>query len=514
VYVSTSAESADRVVVLEAGEQTGPPAEHRRLVGRAVRGGAVLMAARLAMQLFVWIVTLVVARILHPDDYGLMTLAMVFLVLADLLAEAGFGKALIHKDALHPGDVASAFTLSVAMAVVLYGLLFVVAAPAGEFLEAPGFPLLLRVLGLLVLLVPFRSIPLALLDRDLSLGRQAAAHVICSVVQSSLVLGLALTGAGYWALAAGAMTARVLEVFVLSYAAGWRPRLVWPTVEGWGLLRFGMHASGASLLWFVYSNSDFTVVGKLLGATALGYYALSFQLISLPVQKLTANVNQAVYPVFCRLQHDRARLRDWFLRLTVLLGFFGMPVLAGMALVADDAFTVILGERWLPAVRSFQLLSVVGVLMVYSHAFPPLFNALGRPDINLRYTAVCTLLFPAAFLLGGRLAGLEGVCLAWLFLYPVLVTVLVALTRALTGVGVLDLLRAQVPIVGAVLFMAGCVLAVHGAMNEFKAGPRLVVSIVVGAAAYAGVLLLLARRTVLADLLLLVRQLRGKSPTA
>jgi O-antigen/teichoic acid export membrane protein len=483
----------------------------RRLAGRAVRGGVLLLAARLAMQLFVWGVTLAVARILLPDDYGLMTMATVFLVLADLLADAGFGKALIHKDQLRPSDVASAFTMSLTLSVMLYGVLFVVAGPGEEFLALPGFTLLLRVLGLLVLLVPFRTIPLALLDRDLRMGQQAAAHVICSVVQSGMVLGLALAGAGYWALAAGAMTARVLEVAVLSYAARWRPSVVHPGPESWELLRFGMHASFASLLWFFYSNSDFAIVGKLAGATALGYYALAFQLISLPVQKLTANANQVAYPVFCRLRDDPVRLRDWYLRLTVLLGFVGMPVLAGMALVADDAFALVLGPRWQPAVLSFQLLSVVGILMVYGATFPPLFNALGRPDVSLRYTAACTILFPAGFTVGGVFWGVTGVCIVWLVLYPLIIGVLAVLTRRLTGVGPLTLLWAQRPILGATLFMTSVVLIVRWSLEgSDRPWLRLILCIVAGVAAYTGVLLALARSTVLADLRSLLRELRGE----
>jgi O-antigen/teichoic acid export membrane protein len=208
----------------------------------------------------------------------------------------------------------------------------------------------------------------------------------------------------------------------------------------------------------------------------------------------------------------------------VLLGFFGMPALAGMALVAPDAFALVLGERWLPAVLPFQLLSLVGVLMVYSHALPPLFNALGRPDVNLRYTAACTLLFPLAFVAGGKLGGTVGVCLAWLVLYPVLVGLLVALTRRITGVGLLALARAQAPVAGAVVFMAACVLAVQWALGDDRlpddfplrtwAWLRLAASILVGAVAYAGVLLALARRTILADLFGLVRQLRGRGAQA
>ncbi len=481
-----------------------------RLRRRAVRGGLILLAARLTTQVFLWSVTLVVARLLRPYDYGLMTTGMIFVGLADLLAEAGLGKALIQKDRLRAADLAEGFTLSLILSVLLYGLLFGVAGPAALFLQSPELATLLRVLALAVLLVPLRSVPLALLDRDLHLGKQSAIHVTCAVLQAGLVLGLAVAGLGYWALAAGVIAARLLESAALGYAVGWRPRLVKPGAASRGLLAFGVHVSLGTLLWFVYSNCDYAVIGKLAGPVALGYYALAFQLISLPVQKLTANVNQVAYPVFCRLQDDRARMRNWYLRLTVLLGFFGIPALAGMALVADDAFRVVLGEKWLPAVQPFQLLSVAGTLMVFSASLPPLFNALGRPDINLKYTATCTVVMPLGFVLLGQPYGLVGICLAWLVLYPLLVGGLVCCTRGLTGVGLTDLVGAQRPILAAVAFMAVVVLAGQWCLGE--AGPvglRLGLSIVLGAAAYGGCLMLFARKTVLADLRTLLHELKS-----
>jgi PST family polysaccharide transporter/lipopolysaccharide exporter len=228
------------------------------------------------------------------------------------------------------------------------------------------------------------------------------------------------------------------------------------------------------------------------------------------VQKLTANCNQVAYPVFCRLQGDRARLRNWYLRLTVLLGVFGLPVLAGMALVAQDAFALVLGAKWLSAVLPFRLLSVVGMLMVYAASLPPLLNALGRPDVNLKYTATCTLLFPLGFVLGGTWGGVIGVCVVWLVLYPLVVGGLVILTRKLTGVGLVDLVRAQVPVLAAVAFMTAVVWVVQWCLDgSGQAQLRLALAIVAGALAYSGLLLALARHTVLADLRALWREARG-----
>jgi O-antigen/teichoic acid export membrane protein len=482
---------------------------------KAARGGLVLLATRLLTQVFLWTVTLVVARLLRPYDYGLMTTGLLFVTLADLLAEAGLGKALVQKKELEPADVAEGFTLNLLLAVGLYGLLFALAGPASLWLNTPEFTDFLRVLGLLLLLMPFRATPAALLDRELHLGRQSVVHVLVAVVQSGLVLSLALAGLGYWALAAGALAARVIEVVALAVLARWRPRLRLPGARARGLLTFGIHVSLGSLLWFVYSNSDYAIVGRLAGAEALGYYALAFQLISLPVQKLTANVNQVAYPVFCRLQHDRPRLRDWYLRLTVLLGFFGTPALAGMILVAEDAFAVLLGEKWLPAVLPFRLLGGAGILMVFSHSLPPLLNAVGRPDVNLKYTLVCTLVFPACFVAAGLEYGLIGICLAWLAVYPVMVAGLLWRTRALTGVGPLTLLRAQLPVLGAVAFMAVAVLLVQWALAGVTfAGARLAATVAVGAVAYAGWMLVAGRRTVLADLRAILREIKGQAAPA
>jgi PST family polysaccharide transporter len=493
--------------VAAAEPDLGAPARLRR---RAVRGGVILLATRLLTQGLLWGVTLVVARLLLPRDFGLMTSGLIFVGLADLLAEAGVGKALVQKEDLRPADLAEGFTLSLLLSVGLYVVLFLLAGPAAAFLQSPDFTDFLRVLALAVLLIPFKTVPLALLDRGLHLGKQSAVHVIVSVVQSSLVLAMAAAGYGYWALATGALVSRALETVIVTYYSGWRPRLVRPGAGARGLLSFGVHISLGSLLWFVYSNSDFAIIGRLAGPEVLGLYAFAFQLISLPVQKITVNVNQVVYPVFCRLQKDRDRMRDWYVRLTVLLGFVGMPVMVGMALVAQDGFYLVLGEKWRVAVLPFQLLSLVGVLMIYSHSLPSLLNALGRPDINLKYTAACTVLFPMGFAVAGLYYGVLGVCLVWLLLYPLAVAGLVFLTRHVTGIEPLTLLRAQGPVAGAVLFMTTVVMATQACLANVEwSALRFAASIALGAAAYAGIMLGLARQTVLANVRALWRELKG-----
>ena len=206
------------------------------------------------------------------------------------------------------------------------------------------------------------------------------------------------------------------------------------------------------MLWFILQYADFAVLGALVGPLFLGYYALAFQLISLPVQKIAATANQVMFSVYCKLQDDRARLRDWLLRLTVLQDF-GPAHSGGHGAVAEDGLPVLLGNQWRPAILPLRLLCPVGGFMMVGSALPPLFNAIGRPDINLRYSAVCAVLLPVSFLGAGwwgsqehgSEGGLVGVCLAWLCLHPLIVTGLIFLTRHLTGVTPIDVLRSHCP---------------------------------------------------------------------
>jgi hypothetical protein len=165
-----------------------------------------------------------------------------------------------------------------------------------------------------------------------------------------------------------------------------------------------------------------------------------------------------------------------------------------------------------------QLLCPIGALMMVGSAVPPLLNAIGRPDINLRYSAVCALLFPISFFgaawwgdqqLGSE-GGLIGVCLAWLCLDPLLVTGLIFLTRSLTGVSPGDVLRSHVPILLGLTVMAASVLAVQALTSEAPAGARLAGSIGMGVASYTLWMLATSRNTILADFGTVWRELRGK----
>ncbi len=250
-----------------------------------------------------------------------------------------------------------------------------------------------------------------------------------------------------------------------------------------------------------------------MGPIALGYYSIAFMLISLPVEKIVAACNQVAFPIFCRMSDDRERVRDWYLRLSILFGFLATPALVGLALVAHDAILVALGEKWTSAVLPLQIMSLAGVFMVLGSSIDVLYIARGRPDINFRFTAISVVVYPPLFYIAGFYFGVPGVALVWAVLYPVMVLLLIAATRSITGIGVRDVVYCQFRIWASVFTMALMVLAACYLCQDVRSvAARLAIAILTGTLSYFAAIRVFAWESVMGNIKLLWRELRNDDP--
>ena len=463
------------------------------------RGGLALIGGKFAAQIFQWGVTLYVTTLLQPADYGVLTLAAMVFGLAEMVAESGIGRALIQTSELRQSDIAQVFTISIVFAAALYVIVYIAAPWLASYLNEPELTDLLRIIALSIWLTPLQTICGALIERRLLLSAQSVIVVTVAVTQGLLVFALAYTGFGVWSLAAGVLGGRLCQCLLVWYLSGWRPRVAIPSRRVSSLIRYGMTLNLGSLIWFTNSNADAAVIASRLGATALGYYSLAFQIISMPADKLAASVNQIAFAVYCRLQSGPDGLARACIRVISLLFAVTAPALIGLALVAGDVVPMLLGAQWQPAVLPLQLLAPTGCMIVVASTLPPLLNALGRPGVVLYYSVLRATIFPLAFLFMGWIAGVVGVCIAWLTLMPIFVVGLVHLTESITGIGLRKMADALAPAAVSVAIMAAAVLAVRSLLPADAIVGRLAASIVVGVLVYVGTLYLIARRTLIAE---------------
>jgi PST family polysaccharide transporter len=468
----------------------GPPMQGGAELDRSfARGLAWTAGAKWLTQLLSWGVTIAVAKLLSPSDYGLVGMAAIVLGLVSMVSEFGIGTAIVTLRDLDDEDVAQVNGFALVLGVACFAFGCLVALPLARFFDAPALPLVIVVQSTGFVLSAFQSVPSALLQRDLRFRVLAGVDVARSAVAASTALALAAMGAGYWALVLGELVASAAQTVM--YLALRRHRIAVPRRARLArVLVFSGRMLVGRLSWYVYSNADFAIAGRRLGQAALGAYSFAWTLTTMPTEKLTALVSRVSPAFFAAVQHDRAALRRYLLLLTEGLAVLTLPACVGIALVADQFLPLVFGAKWNGAIVPLQLLTLSMAMRAIITVVPNALLALGEARFLMYHGIGCAVTFPIAFLLGVRWGGIAGLAAAWLVVYPLSTVPL--LWRAFTRlVRPGEYLRAIAPALQGVVVMTLAVLGVSTLMparTPTLAAAGVVLQIVAGAAAYAGVL--------------------------
>ena len=462
------------------GDDEGRPDRLDRSFVSSVAWSAV---AKWSAQIAVWGSTIALARLLTPADYGILGMAAVFLGIVALLSEMGVGTSVLMLRDLSDEQIAQLNCIALLTGVAGFGVTLLAAEPLGRVFRSAALPDVLRVLGVTFVVGGLRSVPLALLQRDLRFRRIAIIEAIAAVVAAAAAVGMAAAGSGYWALVGSqvalAVVGTALTVQARPHRFG-RPR--WSVVGRAAAFSNRILVGRAS--WYVYSNADFFIAGRMLGSAALGTYAFGWQLISVALDRVATLVNAVTPAFFAALQTSAAGTQRMLLGVTEVLTLVVFPATAGVALVAPDLIPLVFGEQWTPAVPVVQLLAGYGLLRTVR---PVLNNALLSTGNErfLMWDGVCSAaVFPVAFYLAAA-HGPAGIAAVWLVLYPV--PLAISFHRAFSR-GIVSpraYLHAVLPATHATLFMALAVLAARlWALDDAHAVVRLGASIAAGGAVY------------------------------
>ncbi|MGY1671026.1 lipopolysaccharide biosynthesis protein [Geodermatophilus sp. SYSU D00710] len=436
---------ADRGTTVD--RSTAPP---ERLTSAAVSSVAWQGLSFTLGKLFVLAATIVLARILGPEEFGLVSLALVFVGVVEVMADFGVAQALIyHRDSPRSVDAALAFT--VVSGVVLGGLTVVAAPSLAQALGDPAVTDFLRVLALSFLLAALGIVPDVLLRRDLLFRRRAAVQLSANATRGMVSVGLALVGLGAWSLVYGQLAAVTVMSLVAWSRVRYRPdlrwwRLRWPDIRP--LLAFGLPTAGNGLLNTVVLNIDYVVVSHALGATALGYYVLAFRLPEMVVISTFQVLSQVMFPVFSRARGEPERMRRGYLRVWRLQTAYGVVLGCVLAALAPYLVPVVFGEEWEPSVFPLQALAVYAAFRSLGMGVVDLLKAVGRPGLALGLTAARLLVLVPALVLATPW-GIGGVAVVQAAVALLFAVVMQVVAGRLLGIRLTALLVACGPAVGA-----------------------------------------------------------------
>jgi teichuronic acid exporter len=456
---------------------------------RVIRSIIYLLSSRAILPVLSVMSAIVVARWLNPQDYAVMALAGIVLVMVGLVCELGLGAAIIQFQDVSETELNTAFWLMLGSVSLAYVILYAAAPFIARFFATPQLACVLRVLGLPAMLAVLRIVPESLLLKQLHLDRLAIAEVVAALVAIPPMMVLAWSGAGVWALVGGSATTGLVQCSLLFALSGWRPgRLVGSRRLG-PFFRYSGAVLGSRLLWAIYSASDRAVLGRLADDASLGFYAMARQIALLPVEKVSLMVNQLTGPILAEVQGDINAMRRCLLRSLRIVAWITLPMCTGALLVAEDAIRFVLTEKWTPAAPIVQVLCLYAGVRSLAILFPPVLMAAYRTDFLVRYNLAMAVVMPLGFF-GGAWWGGVGVAAVWAIIHPIGAMVMASVTlrqlqmswRALAT----ELRR---PLLATALMAVATVSAAHAAPAlGARGGWTLLFAVLVGVTAYGAAL--------------------------
>ena len=460
-------------------------ASERALDSSLIGGLAWTGAARLLAQVLSWAATLLVARLLTESDYGIVGMATVYLGIVQLINEFGLGAAVIRDSALDEAQCADLGGVSVALGFFFFALSILLAHPLAVFFHEPAVWLVVVVLSSTFAITGLRVLPSALLARDRNFQRLARIDWLEAVIQTIATLALAIAGFRYWSLVigsiVGALVSTTLTIMARPHRLAW-PSSLRPVVEP---LSVGWHVTASRIGWYVYSNADFAVVGRILGRAALGAYTFAWQIASIPVDKTSGIMGRVTLPIFSRVQDDKPALRRYVKALTEGLALLTFPIAFGLALVTDEFVRFLLGDHWAGAIGPLRFLALYAGFRSVMTLFPHILIAIGHTRRNMWLAIALAVIMPLAFF-GATRWGTTGVAVAWLAVYPVVaVPFLVLPTLRAIGMSPGEYFAALWPAILGTLVMTAAVLGAGNLVPEaWGVGARFFVKVGAGAVAY------------------------------
>ena len=354
------------------------------LKNKTQKGLAWSMIERFATQGVQFLFGIILARMLSPDDYGIIAMPLVFLAIAQCFIDSGFSGALIRKTNLTEDDLSTAFYFNIGVGVICYLILFFTSPLIADFYNTPILADLLKVTALATLFNPLCAVQQAILTKKIDFKTQAIVSLAGALVSGLVGLVMAYTGFGVWALVFQQVGGYVIRTILLWILGKWKPKRRWSWESFHYLWGYGSKMLASGLLETIYSNIYPIVIGKYFSANDLGNYTRAQQFSNLPSSNVTGVLQRVTFPVLSNIQNEDERLARNYRKILKLSAFLIFPLMMILSAVADPLIRVLLSDKWEGCIILLQILCFS--LMWYPiHAINlNLLTVKGRSDLFFR----------------------------------------------------------------------------------------------------------------------------------
>ena len=307
------------------------------------------------------VVSIIVARELMPEDFGVMAIMTFFTSVALAIVDSGFSQALIRKESPSDSDYRTVLCFNLAMSVVLYGVLVAVAYPVAMLYEAPVIWTIAPILFLILPINALCVVQTVMFTREFRFALLSKIVFTASLISGVVAVVMAVTGWGIWALVAQRLLMMGIKAFAFWWIRRWHTDAPLSLASLKAMAPFSLRLLATDLIASVYNNVAQLFIGKMHNTSMLGYYSQAQKLKDLPVISTVQAVQGVTFPALAQIKDDAQKFSAGYLRITEMLAFVVFPLMLGMVAVAEDMFLLLLGDKWMPTVPYFEILALSGL---------------------------------------------------------------------------------------------------------------------------------------------------------
>lgn len=415
------------------------------LKSQAVKGVVWSAVERFSVQGIQFVLSIIIARLVAPSEYGLIAMLGIFLAIAQTFIDSGFSNALIQKKDRTEEDFSTVFYFNIVVSLVIYLILFLSAPYIALFYKEPLLDIITKWVGVNIIVSALSIVQRAKLTIQLNFKTQAKASLIAVVISGICGITMAYYGYGVWALVCQSLLNNLLNTLLLWVFARWMPAFIFSWQSFKGLFSFGSKLLLSGLLNTIYLNLYTLVIGRKYSATDVGYYNRSYSIAQYPSVNIVGVITRAIYPIQCEMQHDEERLESSFIQYLRMSCYIIFPLMVGLAVLSKPMVLVLLTDKWASMSELLSILCIAYMWYPVMVINNQMLNVRGRSDYFLKAEIIKKIVAIVILLLTIPL-GLKILCFGILFYNILDMGIIIVFTKKVMNTGFRQQFQAILPI--------------------------------------------------------------------
>jgi len=364
-------------------------------------------------QLMALVVSVTLARLLMPQDFGTVGMITVFTGFAGILSSFGLGSSIVYKQNPTQVQLSTIFWFNCFIGLLFTGLFWLLSPAIASFYQKPILELLTKVISISFIINGLTSVQSNILVKDLKFKSLTIITLVATLVAATVAISLAIKGYGVWSIVVQGLVGSSLKSLILWVHSSWRPKFQFSFLSIKPMLNFGVSVTANGSLNYWARNYDNFMIAKFLGDDALGVYGRVYGLMLLPLRNISQVIGRVLFPSFSSIKKDKKRIKQVYLKMTRVIALITFPMMIGIWTVAKEFVVVVFGEQWLAMIPILKIMIVLGMVQSILTINGTIYNSQGRADLAFKVGLFLKAIIIAGISIGLFLDGLRGVAIGY-----------------------------------------------------------------------------------------------------